>query len=388
MKNLILEAIDGIRGELVELSMEIHRNPELAFKEYKACAALAEFLRKHGFTVETGIAGLETAFRAVRDFGEGPTVAFIAEYDALPEIGHACGHNLIAMMAAGAAAGLAAAGDGFKGKVTVLGTPAEEGLGGKLNMLDGGAFDDVDFALMVHPSGENLINRTSTALQHWTVAFAGKNAHSSNPQNGINALTAAMQTFHNIDVLRPLMPLTANINGIITEGGTAANIITDRAVAEFTVRAKTLDDLHIVCDYITRAVKAAEVLTGASATVCRDACYAEFHPNRAMNRAFGDNMSGLGIVMNEADNEGKYGSSDIGNVSLKVPSVHAYLEIGSNYPGHHLGFTEASASDYAHIMAVKAAKGLALTGFDIMADEALRKRIRDEFEKEVLYPTT
>jgi metal-dependent amidase/aminoacylase/carboxypeptidase family protein len=232
---------------------------------------------------------------------------------------------------------------------------------------------------MIHPSGDDLVNRTSTALQHWTITFKGKNAHSSNPQNGVNALSAVIKTFENIDHLRALMPLTANVHGIITEGGTAANIITDRATAEFTARAKDLASLNAVGEYIERAVRAAEVLTDATAEVRRDPCYAEMKSNRAISAEFKANMAELGVTMKEAANDGKYGSSDIGNVSQAMPTIHAYLNICSSYTAHHAGFTADCVTDFAHDAAVKGAKGLAMTGFDIMTGAKLREKIVNEF---------
>ena len=385
MKKLIIEAIDKARAELIELSLKIHGTPELGFQEHKAAAWIVEFLTKRGFAMETGVAGLPTAFKGKRVFGKGgPVVGFLAEYDALPEIGHACGHNLIGMMSVGAAVGLAEAMEqsGLDGTVVLLGTPAEEGEGGKINMLNEGVFDDVEYSLMIHPAGSNIVNRGSTACQHWNISFTGQNAHSSNPQNGVNALTALIQTFNNIDHLRGLMPLSANINGIITQGGTASNIITDKAKGEFTVRSKSLEDLMTTGEYILKAIKSAEVLIGATAEVKRDPFYAEMYANRGINGSLKANMAELGVTMDEAK-EGKYGSSDIGNVSLKMPSIHSYLDIGGNCPGHTIEFTAASASDKGHDAAILGAKGLAMTGYDIFADPALREKINKEFEETV-----
>ncbi|MCL2406667.1 MAG: M20 family metallopeptidase [Defluviitaleaceae bacterium] len=385
-KQSIIDAVDGITFDLITLSRSIHTTPEIAFEERHACKVLTEFLAGHGFDVQTGYGGHETAFLAEHALGDGsgPTVAFIAEYDALPEIGHACGHNLIAIMAAGAAVGLLSAASKIPtGRILCIGTPAEEGLGGKISMIENGAFSGVDFALMVHPSGRNLINRTSTALQHWYVTFTGKNAHSSNPQSGINALSAVIQTFNNIDYLRPIMPLTANVHGIVTKGGMAANIITETAAAEFTTRAKDMESLNFVNDCVTRAIRAAEVLTGATAQVKREPCYAEMNSNRAISAAFAKNMADLGIEMIDADNNGKYGSSDIGNVSQVLPTIHPYLDIKPEGNAHSVAFTASSVSDYAHSISIKGAQGLAMTGFDIMTNESLRKEINYEFNKNV-----
>lgn len=387
-KAKIINAADAIADELVALSLNIHKNPELAFSEYKAAGFLAEFLEKHGFIVKMGIAGLPTAFRAeYRRPGQsqpkGPTAAFLAEYDALPEMGHACGHNLIAAMSAGAAVSLAAESESFAGSLVVLGTPGEEGLGGKILMAEKGVFDNVDYALMIHPGTENVINRGSTALCHWYVAFAGKSAHSSNPQDGINALSAVIQTFENIDRLRALMPPSGNVNGIITKGGTAANIITDRAKCEFTVRASTLAELKVVNGLVERAVKAAGYLYGAKPKIKKDTAYAELHQNRAMSETLGDNISRFGVKMLEPAGNERYGSTDIGNVSLIVPSIHPTLNIGTFAVAHTPEFTAASAAVAAHEAMLAGAKGLALTGFDILADAGLREKIQREFEQTV-----
>lgn len=383
-KQRIIDAVDQAAAELITISEVIHSQPELAFKEHKAAEILTGFLRRHGFTVETGVAGLPTAFRAT--YGsqtDGPTVAFLAEYDALPEIGHGCGHNLIAMMSAGAALGLAAVHDGFRGRVVVLGTPGEEGLGGKINMVEVGVFNDIDCALMIHPANENLIDRTSSALQHWHVSFIGKSAHSSVPESGVNALSAVIQTFNNIDSLRALMPQSANINGIITQGGTAANIITEHASCEFTARAASLEELRLVNGYINRAVTAAGVLYGAEPATSLDPAYAEMHPNKAINRALKENMAALGVEMLSPEGSGKYGSSDIANVSLVCPTIHSYLDIAAASNAHSIGFTRESVSDTAHAVTIKGAKGLAMTGFDILTRPGLLDTIKKEFNEKV-----
>ena len=194
-------------------------------------------LKSHGFIIEKGIGGLETAFRAeYNGKGKGPTIAYLAEYDALPGIGHGCGHNLIATMAVGAAIGLKEVATHIDGRIVVLGTPAEESGGGKIIMLNEGCFDDVDYALMMHPCVNNMICRGGLAVRTMTVEYYGKSVHSSYPEGGINALQAVIQTFNMIDQFRALFPLKTNINGIITDGGKASNIIPDYASCEFAVR--------------------------------------------------------------------------------------------------------------------------------------------------------
>ncbi len=226
-------------------------------------------LGKHGFNIKKGIGELETAFRGeYTGKGNGPTLAFLAEYDALPEIGHGCGHNLIATMAVGAAIGLKEVAENINGNIVVLGTPAEEGGGGKIIMLENGCFDDIDYALMMHPCVNNLILRGGLATQGIRIEYYGKSVHSSFPEGGINALQAVIQTFNMIDQFRGLFPpIKTNVNGIITDGGRAANIIPDYAACEFSVRAATVKDLNMVMEYIEHIISTVEKLIGVKANI-------------------------------------------------------------------------------------------------------------------------
>jgi len=385
LKKLINDHIENHKEELVLLSKKIHEKPELAFQEHEAVENITSLLMKHGFKVEKGIAGLETAFRAEYSINDsGPTLAYIAEYDALPEIGHGCGHNLIAAMSVGAAIGLSKLVDKIDGKIVVMGTPGEEGGGGKVIMVENGCFEDIDYALMIHPSTQNLICRGGLATRAVKIEFFGKAAHSASPEDGINALQAVIQTFNGIDHMRALLPLKSNINGIILEGGKAANVITDYASCKFSVRADTVGDLKEVVTCIERVVESVEKLTGAKAKISKSLVYAERYSNRCIDEKFKENMEQLGEVMGYPDPNMKYGSSDIGNVSLVVPSIHAYLQIAE--PGtnsHSLDFTKASAADRAHKQMLKGAKALAMTGLDIFTDEELKINIYKEFNEKV-----
>ena len=223
MKEQIQAYVDSIRGEILDLSRNIHANPELGFEEYRAVGFLSALLSSHGYAVQTSYCGIPTAFRADAGDAQGPTVAFLAEYDALNGIGHGCGHNIIAACAAGAFLGLASVVRACGGRVSLIGTPAEEGGAGKVKLLEKGGFDDVQFALMMHPSGggSNLVGRGGRAACSMTVSFYGKGAHSSVPKNGINALSAVISVFNQIDLTRPCFDPQDNINGIIRAGGTA-----------------------------------------------------------------------------------------------------------------------------------------------------------------------
>lgn len=385
IKEQIIEEINNIEEELVSLSKKIHEKPELSFEEYSAVENIVSLLEKHGFVVEKGVAGLGTAFKAeYKGKEDGPTIAYLAEYDALPEMGHACGHNLIAAMSTGAAIGLSKVADKFNGTVVLLGTPAEEGGGGKVIMVKEGVFENIDYALMIHPSTTNMICRGGLATRGVKVEYHGKSAHSSTPENGINALQAVIQTFTALDHLRAILPLKSNINGIITEGGKASNIIPDYASCDFSVRADTVGDLKIIVDYMEKAVDSVERLTGAKAKITKSLVYTERYPNRIIAEALKENIAQFGEEMQYAQPNMKYGSSDIGNVSLVVPAIHSYLKIAE--PGinsHSIEFTKAAITVVAHTQMIKGAKALALTGFDIFNDKKMQEDIYEEFNNTV-----
>ncbi|MCT4564274.1 MAG: M20 family metallopeptidase [Maledivibacter sp.] len=385
-KNSIEGQIDLIENELLDLCEKIHDNPEICFNEYKASNWIIELLKKHGFEVSEGIGGLDTAFKA-RFKGEkkGPKVAFLAEYDALPEIGHGCGHNIIATCSVGAAIGLSKIMGELDGEVLLIGTPAEEGGGGKIILLENNEFDDVDYALMIHPtSSRSIIGRGGLAAVRVTIEFKGKAAHSSSPEKGINALNAVIQVFNGIDAIRATFDMKSNINGIITKGGEAANIIPEYARCDFSVRAKTLSELKSLVEKIKQVVHSAEVLTGAKASMDIGRMYAERYPNMVMAEAFKSNMGLLGEKMGYPDPEQKVGSSDIGNVTLKIPAIHSYLAIAHDgVNAHSIEFTRYSISARAKEVAIKGAKGLAMTGYDILTNEGLRQSINKEFEEKV-----
>lgn len=386
-KIAIMESIDGMKDELIQLSHNIHDNPELGFKEFKAVEFISKVLENHGFTVEKGYFGLETSFRA-RKPGKapGPRIAFLAEYDALPGVDHGCGHNIIATTAVGAFLGLSSIMENYAGEVNIIGCPAEENGAGKTLLVDRGGFDDVDFALMMHPStGDgNIIARGGRAATDIKVDFHGKTAHSSVPSSGINALSAAINLFNQIDLLRPTFEVQDNINGIILEGGKAPNIIPDLAKCDFSLRAETWHRLDQLTEMVKGCIARAESLTGAKADVVVGPVYAERYPNMPMCEAFKNNMAELGIEMRLPDPKKLYGSSDVGNVSIKIPAIHDYLSISKeNLRGHSVEVAAAAASEMGDTICIKGAKGLAMTGFDILESEEFRKVINDYHEKQI-----
>ena len=381
-KSAIQAHLDEIRGELIGLSHLLHDNPEPSCEEYRARAWQTELLKKHGFSVEAPYMGLSTAFRASVKTGDGARVAFLSEYDALEHVGHACGHNVIAAAAVGAGIALAHAARMFAVpcEVIVMGTPGEEKFGGKVHLVAHGAFANVDFALMIHPSNRNLIGRMGLASLDMTVRYHGKAVHSARPEKGVNALTSVIALFNAIDALRQVWPDTARCNGIITEGGKVSNIVPDFAEARFTVRAGKKRQLEAMSRNIEDAAQRSAFLTGAEIEFLREYLYAERYPNRVMGELFKSNMEALGERMEYPDPEERVGSSDIGNVSLEIPVIHEYLAIaGPDVLGHTDAFREAARSPRADEAVLLGAKGLAMTGWDLATDAQARADARKEF---------
>jgi amidohydrolase len=381
MREHVLRAIDTVSEELIGLAKRIHANPEIAFQEVQSSQWLCETLEKHGFKVTRGVAELPTAFRAeVAGKRGGPTVAFLAEYDALPDIGHACGHNLICTAALGAGIGLAAAMSEVPGKTLVLGTPAEEGGGGKVIMLEKGAFNDVDVAMMFHPASYTLTGRPSLASNRLKLKFLGKAAHAAaTPDEGINALDAMIQTFVNIGLLRQQLRPDARVHGIITYGGAAPNIIPDRTEAIFSVRAA---DRPYAEEVLKKVIGCAEA--GARGTAARleyevKKGYEAIRPNAPLADTFARHLEELGWPIDPPPSRSKMGSTDMGDVSQVIPAIHPYLTIGREIAGHSIEFREAAHSSQAFKAMITAAKAMALTGYDILTQPDLLARVREDF---------
>jgi amidohydrolase len=377
MKKRISDDIDELRDPLLKLSSDIHSHPELAYQERQSAGFIVDVLRAQGAEVTTPYCGLATSFRAdLEGSKDGPHVAILAEYDALPECGHGCGHNIIATSAVGAFLGMRGAMRNIKGRLSLIGTPGEEGGGGKIALLEGGGFDEIDFALMIHPkSGPSIIGRGGRAATHMFVSYQGVAAHSSNPSKGVNALSALRILFNLIDVIRPTLPSSSNINGVITKAGTVGNIIPDRGESEFSVRANTLKELEEVIAAIERCAKAAEMVVPAPAEIHCNRLYAERYPSLPLGEAFKKNMESLGEEMEYPDPAEQVGSSDIGNVSIRIPVIHEYLSIAEEgVRAHSKAFAEAAISARGNEVCIKGAKGLAMTAFDIFIDPGLREK--------------
>ena len=382
LKDAIGRAVDGLADELESLSNRIHANPELGYQEVKAAGWLAEFLAAKGFKVEKGVAGVETAYRATIETGEGPTIAILCEYDALPGLGHACGHNVIATSGAGAGAALAAVrGQLPKGRIQVIGTPAEEGGGGKMKLIEGGVFKDVDCAMMIHGLDRTILHADLLGIVRVNFDFTGKAAHASaDPWQGVNALDAVIQTFNAISALRQQVRPDVRIHGIITNGGQAPNIIPEAASATFYVRAATLDYMWEVYKKVVACAEGAARATGAQLrTVQVPTVYEPLKRNETLLGAFKVNLERLGDTPEPPD-PSRLGSSDIGNVSQVIPAIQPYIKIAeAGTPIHSRAFAEAAVKPLARRGLLTAAKTMAMTTADLLADPAVVRRAKDEF---------
>ncbi|MBB6448904.1 amidohydrolase [Geomicrobium halophilum] len=389
MKLSIQQSIDKRKMNFYEISQYIGNNPELGHEEYKACEVLTRELRENGFTVTVGTCGLETAFEAVYDSGKpGPKIAFMAEYDALPELGHACGHHLIGTAAVAAGIGLAQALSEAGGAVYIYGTPAEETRGGKVTMAENGVFDHLDVAMMVHPYSRYEESGLSLAMDAIQFDFHGKAAHAAaNPHEGINALDAVIQTFNSINALREHVTTDVRIHGIIAEGGQAANIVPDFARAQFYVRAATRAALDPVLEKVKNCAKGAAIATGAELeTSFYELSYDDMNTNETLSKIYIDNMIKLGVAREEIHPKQGGGSLDMGNVSQVVPSIHPYVKItDGGLACHTHEFREAALSDQGFEGLLVGAKTMALTAYDILTNADYLRKIKEEFAEWKLY---
>jgi amidohydrolase len=380
----VASAVDAMRGELLLLSHAIHAEPELALAEFKSAARLAAQAETYDLPVTREAFGLKTAY--VSEFGKrgGPVVAILSEYDALPGIGHACGHNIIASAGFGAAIALSKLGSRLPGVVRYLGTPAEESHGGKELMARHGAFDGADAAMMIHPSSMNLMTMPCIAVADVEAVFHGKAAHASAmPFRGINALDAVVTAYQSIAQLRQHIHNTERIHGIVTDGGMAPNIVPERAACRFFIRAADVHDLARLKQRVKACFEA-----GALATGCRlelnwsGADYLDLKTNWPMAETFERHAVALGrefFPMKDIP-PGFAGSTDMGNVSHRVPSIHPMLGVAPvDVIIHNPEFARWAASEMGDEAVIDGAKALALTALDLMADETMLSRVRADF---------
>ncbi len=380
LKLKVKDSVELQRQQLIQLSLNIHDNPELGFEEEKASAWLTGYLEDSGFYVERGIAGLATAFRAT--YGQGsPRIALLAEYDALPKMGHGCGHNIIAASALGAAVASKSIIDQSGGSVVVLGTPGEEVFGGKIDMVKAGTFKEIDVAMIVHPNIRNMVAIQALACSSLEVEFFGQPAHAAaQPYRGINALEAMILAFTSINSLRQHIRGEARIHGIITDGGEAPNIVPAHSAAVFLIRAPDNEYLAELKDKVLNCFTGASVASGARLEYrWRDRTYAPMKNNAPLAGLFKQNLESLGRHVEAFDPRFGFGSTDMGNVSQVVPSIHPTIAIASPEVFIHTQeFASAAASEAGHEGLMDAAKAMAMTVADILQPGML-DRIKQEF---------
>jgi amidohydrolase len=375
--------IDDLAPVLRRVSASIHAHPELRFEEHRAAAWLTEAVEQAGVAVERGLGGLATAFRARVGSGAGPRVAILAEYDALPEIGHACGHNLIAAGALGAFLSLARQRDAIAGTVDLVGTPAEEGGGGKIKLLGAGVFEGVDAAMMFHPFDRDLLTHGALASVWIELGFKGTPSHAAlAPHEGASALTACLETFRLVDGQRVGFRDGVRVHGIVTNGGQAVNIIPEHAAAVFSVRALTVAEVARVRGIVERCARGAAMACGVDVTIEARDGYKDLKNNLAMARRFGVHMEALGRRPAESDTSVGSGSTDMGDVSHAVPSIHPWLAIceKNETTCHQHAFAACAAGERGAQAMLAAAKAMALTAADLLTDGALREAARKEHD--------
>jgi amidohydrolase len=376
-------AVDQDRADLLQLARSIHASPELRFEEVKAAGWIEELVSSRQHSVERGVGGMKTALRARAGKAGGPRVAILAEYDALPEIGHACGHNLIAMGGVGAFLAAAKVVDQVGGEVVLLGTPAEEGGGGKIRLIQAGAFEGVDAAMMFHPFDRDILAHPALASVWLTFAYKGRPAHAAAaPHDGNSALTACLDTFRLIDGQRVHFRDGVRVHGYITNGGQAVNVIPEHAACEISVRARNVVELARVRAIVERCARGASQASDVEVTIAAREGYKDMVNNFALARRFGSHLESLGRTPHETDARVGAGSTDMGDVSHVVPSIHPYMGIVDEGEAliHTHPFTAASASERGLDAAIVAAKALARTAIEVLADAELRGALRAEWE--------
>ena len=392
LKDRVQEAVEAQRERLFEVSRWLYENPELGSEEFKAAELLMGELEEHGFDVERGLYGMPTAFCATyRGKGDGPRVAVIAEYDALPGVGHGCGHNLISASAIGAGIAASKVIDGLDGEVFVVGTPAEEGRGpsggSKVIMANKGFWDDIDAAVMLHPSSRYSVGGGALGIWGVRMEFEGQTSHAAaSPHKGVNALNAATLAFMATHMLRQEARRDANlvIHGIITEGGLASNIIPDRAVCEFGVRSSDEEYLEEMVDKVARCAEGAALAMGAKVTVTKGKGYSGKKINEPLAEVLWNNYASQGVEIvpwQESVRGMPMASTDFGDVSQRIPVTGSNIAVTKpGTPGHSKQLADASVTSEGLEAMIIGTKALAMTLVELLADPEKLKRAKEYFD--------
>ena len=380
LKDEAQRQIAAHRRELTELSLRIHGNPELSLEEENSSRWLAEYLADKGFEVTKPAYGLPTAFEAV--YGEGsPSIGIIAEYDALPGIGHACGHNVIATAAVGAGLAAKSAADAFGATIRVIGTPGEEGRGGKIRMARNGAFVNVDAAMMVHPGDYNTSGCEAMAVAILEVEFHGKASHAAGaPHQGINALEAMILSYNAINSLRQHVMDGSRVHGIITDGGQAANVVPAHSAGLFYIRAKDDDYVETLKERVVGCFQSGAAATGARLEHrWSEPQYSTMKNNEVMSGLYARNLEGLGRKVEPYQGR-NFGSTDMGNVSYMVPGIHPIIGVAPRgVPIHTEEFETHAGSEVGHSAMADGATAMAWTVIDLLSEPSNLAQAREEF---------
>jgi amidohydrolase len=378
----IHDATAASAGQLLTASRAIHALAEIGFEEVESSRLLSGLIEQHGFTVERGVSGMPTAFVA-RHGSSGPHVAFLCEYDALRGLGHACGHNLIATSSAGAGIALAQSlsGRNIPARVTIVGTPAEEGGGGKIPLCADGLFDDCDAVLIFHPSDRTASVQYALACTHWEWTFRGKAAHAAgNPDRGINALDAFVQAYNGISLWRQQLRDDARVHGFIIEGGTAPNIIPELTRGEYLTRARDGAYLREMNIRFKAIFEAAARATGCELQLDEKETYLDLRSNAVLAERASVHLAGVGLAEDRVVPWARTGSTDVGDVSYAAPTLHPEFAIADEGIGPHThGFRDAALSPRGEAAMLQAAEVLARIGADVILDAEIRQHVRDAF---------
>jgi amidohydrolase len=382
LASAIDDVLEAEAPALAELSRKIHANPELRFEEHKAAAWICELLEARGHVVERKAGGLATAFVARAGKQGGARVAILAEYDALPQIGHACGHNLIAAGGVGAFLAASKVAERAGGEVLLIGTPAEEGGGGKVRLLEAGVFDGIDAAMMFHPFDRDLLAHPALANLWLLFTFKGVPSHASAaPHQGKSALTACMDTFRLVDGQRVHFRDGVRVHGYVTNGGQAVNIIPEDASCEISVRARDTDELARVRAIVERCARAAAMASDVTVEMSSREGYRHMINNMTLARRFGEHLQALGRTAREGDTRVGSGSTDMGDVSHAMPSIHPYLAVVDEGGPliHNHEFVHAAGSERGMSTALDASRALAKTAIEVLMDRPLLEQMRAEW---------
>lgn len=387
MKEKILDLINELAPELNELSLQIYKNPELGYEEYNSCKLHTDILRKYGFTVHEKFSNVETGFKAeYKSSKKGLTIAYMAEYDALPGIGHGCGHNILGAVSTGAGIILKQIIDEIGGTVIVFGTPAEETSGAKVTYVENHEFDNVDIAMIAHPGNGYAKSGKSLALEPVQFEFFGKTAHAaSSPEKGINALDAAIATFNAVNALREHIRSDSRVHGVILEGGKAANIVPDYSKVQYYVRSTTKSYNMELLEKVKNCAKGAALATGAKLKISKyEFNYDNMVTNETLSNVFNSKIFEVaGITMQEPPKN--TGSIDAGQVSQVCPTIHPYFDItnDTNIVGHTKEMAESTLTDYAKEQMKNTIAALVMTAIEVTQNPKLYEEIKREFKNAV-----